>query len=149
MKQQTSLLGKLKIVVLGFVVVAAWTYTIIPILDFFYGEPTFPSGNHSIDLKYYLFFVCLLVPLIEELKFRILPLTFARFFDEGTDRLLWPTILATSLWFGFAHGRGIISLCVQGVHGVVFAYVYIKTNRTYWCSALLHAMYNVSCLYLY
>jgi membrane protease YdiL (CAAX protease family) len=94
-----------------------------------------------------LFFSCILTPLWEELLFRHIPLQTLKLisFRSEAQRLkaLFLTVLLSSVIFGLVHGRGGISILIQGVCGLAFSYVYLKNSYSYWSAVILHSLYNL------
>lgn len=102
------------------------------------------------------FFACLLAPFWEELAFRWYPLkTRLRERDETAldeskkkilteigQRPIYPVvILVCFIIFGLAHG-GAINILLQGVTGLLMAYVYLRNGRCLWSAMLYHALFN-------
>ncbi len=74
----------------------------------------------------------------EEMAFRVAPIKIAKIINP---ELLWPVIFISSIIFGWGHG-GLHGLMFQGVMGLGFSYVYIKTKYSYISVAILHMMWN-------
>lgn len=94
-----------------------------------------------------LFFSCICAPIFEELIFRHIPLQTAKLiYDPSTAKglkLTMLTVMMSSFIFGWGHGHGWNSVLIQGVCGVVFSYIYLKNNYSYWSAVLAHSIYNL------
>lgn len=95
------------------------------------------------------FFACIFAPLWEELVFRHAPLLIAKRFSKPGKSVIWPVVIISSALFGWGHGAGPISLLIQGVGGLIFSYVYLKNNYSYWSSTFLHFLWNFSLMFVY
>lgn len=82
---------------------------------------------------------CIAAPLWEEFLFRKLPLDFVG--KWGNDDLLLQTVFASSLLFGLVHG-GPFSVFIQGVGGLLFAFLYVKNGYSYWSTVIAHFLWN-------
>jgi len=107
--------------------------------------------NKSIWLS--LFFAVVLAPLWEEFAFRYywLKKKLRKIDKEAIQNPelatkigripIWETVVFTSIIFGIAHG-GPINLLIQGVGGLVLAYVYLRNGRCFLSAVMHHALYN-------
>lgn len=98
-------------------------------------------------------FACILAPLWETVAFHwYFPRKKLRNRDEDEilkpeviaqlgRKPIYPLILFLNIIFGLAHG-GPINLLVQGVGGLFLSYVYLRNGRSFWSTAILHALYN-------
>jgi hypothetical protein len=92
-----------------------------------------------------LFFLAIIsAPLWEEIKWRVFPIQVSRFLPK---ELVWPIVLFASIDFGLSHGN-VFNIYIQGIHGLIFSYVYIKNNYSYFSSVFLHCIFNLSVIYL-
>jgi membrane protease YdiL (CAAX protease family) len=88
-------------------------------------------------------------PAWETLAFVVLPIQIAKRFD---DKLVWYIILLSSMIFGWSHSAisPQIGLMAQGVFGIVFSWLYIRNNYSYWSTVLVHAVWNgMLCVFYY
>jgi membrane protease YdiL (CAAX protease family) len=107
-------------------------------------EEVDPSAIPILSLGFIPFL--LLLSFIEEMIFRILPLTFVM---RATERqsLRLAAAVATAVAFGYYHG-GLINIVLQGVGGLLYAIVFIKYahNERYGEAGLvvimLHTFFN-------
>lgn len=91
----------------------------------------------------YGFYTVILAPLWEELAFRVIPVAIA---EQLNPKLLWPIIGLSTIIFAFGHTDSPSPLLIQGVLGLGFMAVYLKT-RSYLCSVLIHSLWNGFILY--
>ena len=91
----------------------------------------------------YLLTSCLFPALWEEAFYRWAPLSIAR---EAGKQYVFPTIIASSLLFGWSHGYGISGVIFQGMMGIVSCLLFLKT-KSYVCSVAFHCTWNIICLY--
>lgn len=92
------------------------------------------------DFIYYVITSCLIAPIWEEFAFREFPARVAK--KLGAD-LLYPTLLFSSIIFGWGHGQEMASLLKQGVLGVIFSFVYIKNGHSYLSAVTTHGLWNL------
>lgn len=101
----------------------------------------------------FLFFSCILAPLVEEFMFRHFPLQTLKLIpfpnESSRTKAIMLVVLMSSLIFGLMHGNGWDSVLIQGVTGLGFSYVYLKNNYSYWSSVITHSLYNLMCLLYY
>jgi membrane protease YdiL (CAAX protease family) len=90
------------------------------------------------------FLSCIITPIAEEIFYRGAPITIAKVINPD---LVKPTVIFTSLWFGYDHGHGSISILIQGVGGFVLAWLYLKNQSIVW-PILCHAMWNTYSMFL-
>lgn len=138
----TKVVDKLKNIVITYNILAIWIFFISMVLNWISG---WQATSHIYDIKQYLFFGCFLAPLWEELAFRYVPITFAK--NLGKQYIL-PAIVLSSAIFGWGHGYGTTSLLLQGTMGFLFSLLYIKNNYSYWSAAILHAAWNITCIWI-
>lgn len=107
------------------------------------------NGHYVIP---YIFYSCICAPLFEELVFRHIPLQTAKLIYDPNSakglKLTMLTVLMSSFIFGWGHGRGWDSVILQGMLGLGFCYVYLKNGYSYWSAVLLHALYNLTWLFV-
>jgi membrane protease YdiL (CAAX protease family) len=98
----------------------------------------FDGKSPGIDLRTFVESI-VFTALWEEMAFRVAPIKIATIINP---KLIWPVIFISSIIFGYGHG-GLHGLMFQGVMGLGFSYVYMKTN--YISAVVLHAMWNTFC----
>jgi membrane protease YdiL (CAAX protease family) len=89
----------------------------------------------------YLFYLCVMVPFLEELIFRHLPIYILKK-TEIFNRNKWYFIALIGIIFGWMHGS-IINVWCQGLVGIALGWVYIKNNYSYISSVCAHSLYNL------
>lgn len=95
------------------------------------------------------FFGVIFAPLWEELAWRYAPITLAQQLKKHCNLdLLWPIVIISSIHFGWGHGYGPISLLMQGIGGFALSYVYIKNGFSYWSSVAMHALWNLTVIFI-
>jgi membrane protease YdiL (CAAX protease family) len=94
------------------------------------------------------FLVCILAPLWEEFCFRVTPIKFSQFLESLAIKLGVPkngivAIFAISfaIFFGILHGNA-FNICIQGVSGLLFCWLYLRNNNSYLSVVLAHAIWN-------
>ena len=109
----------------------------------------------SSSLLYSFFFAVLLAPLWEEFAFRRywLKKKLRKIDKEAIEKPelaekigkipIWEVVVFTSIVFGIAHG-GPVNLLIQGVSGLLLAYVYLRTGRCFWAAVVYHALFNAT-----
>lgn len=131
--QQSNWIGKLMTVGLIYSLLLLWTslisfgYSIVwprPPVEFSY-----PSAAT-------IFTGLLIAPLVEEIVYRLGPITVARHFNLS----LLPVILVSSVMFAEIHAGGYFAIPIQGVAGLGLSAVYARHG--YWPSVILHTMWN-------
>lgn len=131
-----SLFDKAKTIVFTLVVILAYTIAINNFYEYlFHREIVNKTVN---DWPQYLFFSVLLPPLWETFVFISVPLYVAY---KYSFPMIY-TILFASIVFGLGHG-GLTGLCLQGVMGLIFSYVYVKEG--YWSAVVTHGGWNLIC----
>lgn len=104
------------------------------------------------DLIQTLFYSCLIAPFTEEILFRAGPLQLIKsinFRSESSKaKMIFLTVIFSSIVFGWMHGYGWESVLKQGVMGLVFSIVYIRTGYSYLSAVTLHSLWNITCLFL-
>jgi hypothetical protein len=94
------------------------------------------------------FLACVMAPLWEEFCFRLAPIRLAQLLtgiakNTGAQMsIVGITAVAFAIWFGWCHGYGVISILIQGVGGLFFAWIYLKNNNSYWSCVAAHAIWN-------
>jgi membrane protease YdiL (CAAX protease family) len=145
-KLKQSIGPKLANVAIAFTVMIAWVFGI----DFIMSSITPNSYEEANGIVWTFFTAVVVAPLWEELAFRVIPIRVATQLDLklGT-KLLWPIIGLSSIMFGLGHDSfWPFHLLFQGAMGVVFSYLYIKNNYSYWPNVLLHAMWNFFVIFM-
>lgn len=117
---------KYAIMLSGVFVMLLWTMISLKILQ-------------SSESFYLLFISCFWAPIWEEIRFRWAPITIGRIIDE---KLVWPVAIYFSFSFGMEHGNLQEGTFIQGIHGLILSYIYIKTKKI-WYSILAHSGYNI------
>jgi membrane protease YdiL (CAAX protease family) len=98
------------------------------------------ARNAEISLQAFIEYIAF-TALWEEMAFRVVPIKVATIINP---KLLWPVIFLSSIIFGWGHG-GLHGLMFQGVMGIGFSYVYVKSKYSYLSVVVLHAMWNTFC----
>lgn len=83
---------------------------------------------------------CIFAPLWEEAVWRYAPIEILRKLTKFRD-IKWPFIVGSGLLFGYWH-YGPISVPIQGIAGMVLAWVYIENKFSYLSSVLVHSLWN-------
>lgn len=133
----TRLIDKIKNLVFCFVIMFLWIHGIIAFLNYL-------NTPFALTPQVSFFLSCIVTPAAEELYFRAAPLTIASHLNK---KLITPVVIFTSLWFGYAHGQGSVSILIQGVGGFVLAWLYLKNKSIIW-PILLHAAWNTYSMFL-
>lgn len=137
---------KLSNVAIAFVVMLAWVLSTDYLIPFL-GPPQGWGGSSAV---WGFLMACVVAPFWEELAFRVIPIKIATQLDSklGT-KLLWPIIALSSIMFGLGHDTmWPFHLLWQGAMGVVFCYLYLKNNQSYWPNVVLHALWNFFVIYI-
>lgn len=137
---------KLANVAIGFTVMIAWVFSTLWLV-----ELIAPTSMWEAQSGIWLFFVaCVVAPVWEEFVFRVFPIKLAMMLDKALGiKSLWYVVGAASVWFGLGHDNfWPMQLIWQGCMGLVFSYVYIKNNCSYWPNVLLHAMWNFFVIFI-
>jgi membrane protease YdiL (CAAX protease family) len=92
------------------------------------------------------FFACVMAPLWETFVFIIFPLWCARIITRGADprtqkMTIWVFAVFASIIFGLAH-NGVISILIQGVGGMMYCWLFLRNNRSYWSPVFAHSIWN-------
>lgn len=132
-----SLLEKTKNILMGYGFLIVWTFVVSQIYKVVFPAPDYHSTPDLVDYLQ----ACFFAPFVEEFAFRKVPLDLIKKPDYASYATF--LILASSLLFGWLH-FGVWSLPIQGVAGLVFAYLYLKNNFSYLSSVILHSMWNFS-----
>lgn len=106
-------------------------------------QPTIFSDK--VDFSF-IFVVCILGPLWEELVFRVAPVKLLRFLKVD-NKVLWLVMLAICCIFGINHGSP-YNIYYQGVVGAGFTWLYIKNGDCFWSAVTLHGLWNFCLVFL-
>lgn len=94
------------------------------------------------------FLACILAPLWEEFCFRFAPIRFSQLLASFAAKLGVPKngivaafAIAFAIFFGILHGSA-LNIVVQGVTGMLFCWLYLKNNNSYWSVVIAHALWN-------
>lgn len=92
------------------------------------------------------FFACIMAPLWETLVFQVFPLRLALFFTDGKgektrNSFVWLFAIFASIIFGLGH-FGVISILIQGVGGMLYCWLYLRNNLSYWSPVVAHSIWN-------
>jgi len=145
LKQQDNLLLKVGNVIVAFFAMVIWSAFVVWITSLLAGEKTYSDSEREGSVAFNLVMTCILPPLWEELKYRVVYLKVAKFIDRATNangEIIILGMLVSSIDFGWGHGFGIYSLLMQGVFGLMLAWVYIKNGYSYISSVALHFLWN-------
>jgi membrane protease YdiL (CAAX protease family) len=85
------------------------------------------------------FSALILAPIWEEYIFRHIPLKWVSSFNNKD--YTWAVMVITSVIFGIVHG-GPSHIFIQGVVGLVSAWLYFKNDKSYWSCVVYHMSYN-------
>ena len=85
------------------------------------------------------FSAIILAPIWEEYVFRYIPLKWVSTFNNKD--YTWAVMVLSSFLFGIAHG-GVNHVFIQGVVGLISAWLYFANGKSYWSCVVFHAMYN-------
>ncbi len=88
----------------------------------------------------YLFYLCVMVPFLEEIIFRHLPIYILKR-TEIFQRNKWYFVVLIGIIFGWMHGS-IINVYCQGIVGIALGWVYVKNEYSYLSAVSTHALYN-------
>lgn len=107
----------------------------------------FEKINLSIDARLKFFLACIMAPLWEESIFRYFSIRFAQFCDALIKRawMLLPMVLLSSIVFGILHGT-VFNILFQGVGGLIFCWLYLKNNNSFWSVVAAHGLWNLGVL---
>jgi membrane protease YdiL (CAAX protease family) len=84
------------------------------------------------------FLAIILAPVWEEYVFRHIPLKWVSSFNNKDHT--WAVMVISSFAFGAFHGSQ--GMFIQGVVGLISAWLYFKNGKSYWSCVVFHAMYN-------
>lgn len=131
----TSFIDKLKNIVFAFAIAMAWAYGITYLLS------ELISPNQYIPPAEFTFFMsCVWAPLWEEAVFRYAPIKIA---SGVNPSLVWPVIIISAAIFGWGHNEyGALGVLREGGAAVIFSFLFIKNNNSYWSTVLLHSAWN-------
>lgn len=148
-KKAKRLLPKFLIILAAFAIAILWLAIALTSLKKMVTYDYFGSMSFTVVCDF--FFACIFAPLWEELAFRHAPMLIAKHFNKASKKvnLTWPVVIISSVIFGWGHGQGPISLLIQGVGGLLFSWVYLKNNYSYWSSVALHCLWNISLTYIF
>lgn len=106
-------------------------------------------GNQSFTPIGFFIFGCIVTPLWEEIYFRFIPFEIMKKVNRFTkEDFTGITLLLTSLIFAAAHTNGIYNIIYQGIGGFILGILYLKTKRSYMCTVIAHAIWNISAFYI-
>lgn len=142
-KPKPTLLSRATTILIGFVAYLIYVLFAIQFYSWVTGIPNILQTTPNEERLQFFVFSCIIAPLTEEVLYRHAPLQIAKLLGE---KAIMPTVLATSVMFGAAHGHGYYSLIFQGVMGLVFSWVYIKNGFHYWSSVTIHFLWNTFCM---
>lgn len=86
----------------------------------------------------------LVAPAWETLAFIAIPIYVAKRFDE---KLVLPVLGLSTIIFGWGH-HGNVGMVMQGMMGVIFAWVYIKNNYHFLSAFIVHMAWNAFVSYV-
>ena len=135
----TGFSNKFKNILLAFFIYALYIFLFSKFMEFLYTGQFFKEPPFKLTF----FMTCIYSPLIEELIFRVAPISLVK----DKPKLILPTIILSSALFGWLH-YGAASLPIQGVFGFVLSLVYLKNNHSYWSVVALHALWNSYVLFI-
>lgn len=93
------------------------------------------------------FLACGLAPFWEEACFRWGPITLAQALGHIAHdaKILWSLVavfsITSAIIFGLCHGSA-LNIVIQGVSGMLFCWLYLKNNNSYWSVVIAHALWN-------
>ena len=134
----TSIWAKIALYAVSMMVAIFWVNHATPPIEFVF-DINYGRSSVIDPLRMFLV-VCVLVPLVEEIMFR-LPLLF--FFEK--PKWLFVALIISSTIFGYLHG-GIHGVFLQGVIGLIAGYNYIKSG--FFWAWLIHCSYNFYVVFL-
>lgn len=102
----------------------------------------FSSGFVETSKRELFITACIFAPLWEEAVWRYAPIEILRNLTDF-EKIKWPFIIGSGLLFGYWH-YGPASVPIQGVAGMVFAWVYIENKFSYLSSVIVHSLWNFS-----
>ena len=119
-----------------------WTEAV---LDAFNSLDLFPKAYPTpASVLKILLFGCVFAPLVEELLYRVGPIQAAK---RLNPKLIVPTIIVVSIIFGQDHthitGSPQFHVMVQGLCGVLYSILYIKSNYSYLTVVGAHSLWNI------
>lgn len=129
---------KINILILGLTLSLLWVSIASSILSFLGYSEIEVSEYTEEPFWYSAFFSCIWAPIWEELTYRWVPVQIAK---REFPKLLLPLIVLSSALFGWGHGECQEGVFIQGVLGLIFTWVYLKTDNILYC-ILLHCIYN-------
>lgn len=138
---------QLKNVGLAYLVTMVWTIFIQTFLKTITPpEPSYPNftSTEPVSMFYIFFMMCICAPIWEEVAFRYGPIKLARVLGPAA---VMPTVVLSSIVFGWGHGNEVHSLLQQGVGGLILSWVYIKNGDSIKSSILLHFVWNLTCFF--
>jgi membrane protease YdiL (CAAX protease family) len=127
----------------AYTILFVWIALISSFYDYLYAPLQISPFQHPIGILFLQ--MCIFAPICEELVFRHFPIQLMK--SLGKKELMLPTILFTSVIFGWCHLKLTpIAPALQGVMGLILSVLYIKNNYSYWSAVTLHFMWNFTCL---
>lgn len=140
---EETLFGKIKNILFGAFLYIIWGYIIIWAYKTFIPEflPKPPANPAPQKSPIFIFLsACVLAPLVEELMYRY-PLVLLK--NQNLPKLTLVAVVISSVLFGYAHWGGPWTVPVQGVAGIIFAWVFLKNGYSYVSSVLCHFTVNL------
>jgi uncharacterized protein len=86
------------------------------------------------------FSALILAPIWEEYVFRHIPLKWVSSFSNKD--YTWAVMVISSVLFGLIHG-GVYNIFIQGVVGMISAWLYFRNDKSYWSCVVYHMAYNM------
>ena len=132
-------MNKLKYVTIGFILAVCWaSISSIVLVHFGYNDIPREVPEETIPFFFFFFIACIWAPIWEEMTYRWAPIEIAK---RQAPNILYPVIILSSAYFGWGHGECQEGVFIQGVLGLIFSWVYLKTNNILY-NMLLHMAYN-------
>lgn len=110
------------------------------------GDPVMITVNNAWGS---FFFACISAPIFEEAFFRYGIIGSVRKANKKDNpSIMWPVVIMSSLLFGWMHhNMNELYVLNQGVAGLVFAIVYIRSGYQLWTAIVLHSLLNFMLIY--
>lgn len=111
---------------------------------------TFSFGGISYTALGSFIFICIVTPLWEELFFRYVPFEIMKKVNKFTKQDFTKiTLVLSSIVFALSHeNNGILAIIYQGFGGFIIGLIYLISKRSYLCSVITHAIWNISAVYI-
>lgn len=101
-----------------------------------------------ISQTFMFFLACVLAPIWETVCFVWGPIKFAQLLSSIAVKMGVPAVgivavfaVSFAIFFGILHGSA-LNICIQGVAGLLFCWLYLKNNNSYWSVVIAHAIWN-------